>query len=86
MSTVNMGTPLSADHAQFADRSADTFPRHSVCYLPFGELEQVLTWCRTQCKSDWRWAPIETAAADKGQYKFYFDSDSDAVAFLLQWS
>ena len=47
----------------------------------------VVDWCKQECQGDWRWA-VRDMPADQllGIYDFYFDSDSDAVAFSLQWA
>lgn len=68
-------------------RSADTFLYQSECLLPYGQLDSVLSWCRSECSAEWRWKMKESASDIKsGQYGFYFDSERDVVAFSLQWS
>jgi hypothetical protein len=47
----------------------------------------VVDWCKQECQGDWRWAVRDMPTDQRpGMYDFYFDSDSDAVAFSLQWS
>lgn len=68
-------------------RSADTFLHQAECLLPYGQLDTVLNWCRSECSAEWRWKMKESASNIKsGHYGFYFDSERDAVAFSLQWS
>ena len=61
--------------------------RHATSILkPFGELDRVLAWCRTEMTDEWRWQ-LASASSDRapGRYLFYFDSERDYVAFLLHW-
>ena len=67
-------------------------PGDSFCYAreilkPYGELDRVLAWCKTELIDEWRWQLIE-GSTDKrpGRYIFYFDSNRDFFAFVLQWS
>ena len=60
--------------------------RHEIA-KPFGQLDTVLAWCRNELHGDWRWQLIDTSNETRpGCYRFYFDSERDCVAFMLQWS
>lgn len=60
--------------------------RHEIA-KPFGALDSVIAWCRDQLTGDWRWQLIEVSTDQRpGRYTFYFDSERDYVAFMLQWS
>ena len=54
---------------------------------PFGQIDRIIEWCKTELVGDWRWQVV-TSSSDRapGRYIFYFDSDRDAAAFALFWS
>ena len=54
---------------------------------PFGQIDRIIEWCKTELTSDWGWQVV-TTSSDRapGRYIFYFDSDRDAAAFALFWS
>jgi hypothetical protein len=54
---------------------------------PFGQIDRIIEWCKTELIGDWRWQVV-TTSSDRapGRYIFYFDSDRDAAAFALFWS
>lgn len=56
-------------------------------FKPYGELDRVLSWCRTELIAEWRWQLVDQSSNHRpGRYIFYFDSDRDCVAFMLQWA
>ena len=67
-------------------RSQDSF-RHAIqISKPFGDLDHVVSWCKTQTEQEWRWQLIEVSSDQRpGRYIFYFDSDRDVFAFSLRW-
>lgn len=68
-------------------RAGDSFVYKKEIVRPFGGLSPVIDWCRTECSQDWRWQVKEGSSnISSGRYTFYFDSERDYVAFLLQWS
>lgn len=68
-------------------REEDSFEFCREIAKPFGQLDAILSWCKTEIQGDWRWQLIETSNETRpGRYKFYFDSERDCVAFVLQWS
>ena len=68
-------------------REGDSFEFCREIAKPFGQLDAVLDWCKTELQGDWRWQLIELSHENRpGRYKFYFDSERDCVAFVLQWS
>ena len=68
-------------------RQGESFRHARMIYKPYGELDRVLAWCRTELEDDWRWQMIEMSSDTRpGRYCFYFDSERDFVAFLLQWA
>lgn len=56
--------------------------------LPYGTLKNVMEWCEKNCIADWKFDPVETSDFSKSlsfanQYKFYFESERDYVAFIM---
>lgn len=67
-------------------REAVSFNHAREIVKPFGEIEQVLDWCKT-LETEWRWQLVETSSSHRpGRYIFYFDSERDYLAFVLKWS
>ncbi len=68
-------------------RDKDSFSFALEICKPFGALDEVLKWCKSELQKDWRWQMVEMANdRNPGRYIFYFDSESDRFAFLLKWS
>lgn len=74
------------------ERVIDSRNRESFLYSreitkPFGELDRVIDWCKTELVGDWRWQLVDVSSDRRpGRYIFYFDSERDFFAFTLQWS
>jgi hypothetical protein len=74
------------------ERVIDSRNRESFLYSreiakPFGELDRVIDWCKTEMIGDWRWQLVDVSSDRRpGRYIFYFDSERDFFAFTLQWS
>ena len=68
-------------------REAVSFQHATEISKPYGEIELILDWARHEIQHEWRWQLVE-GSTDKrpGRYIFYFDSDRDFFAFVLQWS
>jgi hypothetical protein len=67
-------------------RDAVSFPHASEIVKPFGMLEQVLDWCKSELIGEWRWSLVEVSSDKRpGRYIFYFDSEQDYLVFLLKW-
>jgi hypothetical protein len=66
-------------------------PRESFLYAkeitkPFGVVDQVIDWCKTEMQGDWRWQLIDTSSDQRpGRYIFYFDREQDLCTFVLKW-
>lgn len=68
------------------DRSKESFAYAQGIKKPYGKLNDVLEWCKSELTGDWRWQMVEMSATDRpGYYIFYFDSDRDCCAFALKW-
>jgi hypothetical protein len=78
-------------HADSLLRQIDHRTQESFAYAreirrPWGELDTVLTWCKSNLMGDWRWQLVEMSNRfSSGRYIFYFDSDRDAMLFDLKW-
>ena len=54
---------------------------------PFGALEEIIIWCKSEVTGDWRWQLLETSTDNRpGEYKFYFEQEKDCCAFSLKWA
>jgi hypothetical protein len=68
-------------------RPGESFSFTKEIAKPFGELDRVLAWCKTELTGDWRWQLIEVSNDRRpGRYMFYFDLERDLFAFTLQWA
>lgn len=53
---------------------------------PFGQIDYIIAWCKSELEGDWRWHLLEASSDIRpGRYIFYFDSERDACAFALKW-
>ena len=67
-------------------REKDSFAHAREIAKPFGVIEQVLEWSKSELVDDWRWQLVEMSSDQKpGRYIFYFDSERDLFAFTLKW-
>jgi len=72
---------------QLNHRDKESFAYSREISKPFGGLDRVIAWCKTELQSDWRWQVIDPSSDIRpGRYHFYFDSERDLVAFTLHWS
>ena len=70
----------------FEIRLGDSFNYAREINKPFGELDRVLAWCKTELVGEWRWQLIDVSTDKRpGRYIFYFDSERDYFAFTLYW-
>lgn len=68
-------------------RDKESFSHNCEIKKPFGQIDIILDWCKSECRRDWRWELQEVSTDLRpGSYKFYFDCDRDFTAFLLKWS
>jgi hypothetical protein len=71
----------------FEVRQGDSFNYAQEIRKPFGELDRVLAWCKTELLNEWRWQLVDVSTDLRpGRYIFYFDSERDYFAFTLCWS
>ena len=75
-----LATPL-------VDREKNSFAHSKEIVKPFGSLDSIISWCKTELVDEWRWELIEVSTDTRpGRYVFYFDSERDLFAFVLHWS
>ena len=68
-------------------RRRESFPYSREIAKPFGKLDHVLDWCKTELVGDWRWQLVDVSSDRRpGRYIFYFDTERDFFAFTLQWA
>jgi hypothetical protein len=68
-------------------RDKDSFNHATEIVKPFGVIERVLDWCKSELAGDWRWQLLEISSDIKpGRYKFYLDDERDYLAFLMKWA
>ena len=78
---------LSSHQSTPQIRRGESFRYAREILKPYGELDRVLAWCKTELTDEWRWQLIDQSSDRRpGRYIFYFDSDRDFFAFVLQWS
>ena len=68
-------------------RDRESFHYAHEIVKPFGVIETVLNWCKSELREDWRWQLIEVSNDVKpGRYCFFFDDEKDYCAFLMKWA
>jgi hypothetical protein len=68
-------------------RGRESFHYAREIEKPFGVIETVLNWCKTEIRGDWRWQLVEISSDRKpGRYCFFFDEEKDYCAFLMKWA
>ena len=71
---------------QLQIREKDSFAYAKEVSKPFGVIDQILPWCKSEMVGDWRWQVVQTSSdRAPGRYIFYFDSDRDLCAFKMKW-
>jgi hypothetical protein len=67
-------------------RTKDSFQYSCEISKPFGGIDRVISWCKTEIQDDWRWELIDVSTnLGPGRYNFYFDNERDYFAFTLCW-
>mgnify|MGYP003349982524 FL=1 len=68
-------------------RDKTSFNHAQEIVKPFGEIEHVLDWCKSELQDEWRWQLVDVSSTNRpGRYIFYFDNDRDHFAFVMKWS
>jgi hypothetical protein len=72
--------------ADYQIRDKESFAYAKEISKPWGGLDIVLAWCKTELVGEWRWQLVDVSSDIRpGRYIFYFDSDRDCCAFTLKW-
>ena len=67
-------------------RTGQSFAHAREIQKPFGVLDDVIDWCKTNLDAEWRWQLVQPSSdLCPGRYFFYFDSERDLCAFCLRW-
>jgi hypothetical protein len=67
-------------------REKESFGYAREITKPFGQIDLVLSWCKSELIGEWRWQLVDASSDIRpGRYIFYFDSDKDLCAFVLKW-
>ena len=67
-------------------RERESFAHVCEITKPFGALDRVIEWCRTECIGEWRWRIVHPSEDIRpGLYIFCFDSERDCLAFIMKW-
>ena len=67
-------------------RDKESFAYAKEISKPFGGIDRVISWCKTELTGDWRWQLVEMSSDIRpGRYIFYMDTARDACAFALKW-
>jgi hypothetical protein len=85
-----MGQIITTDvitDTEYHVRPKDSFLYAREITKPFGVIDQVIVWCKTELQGEWRWHLVDTSSDQRpGRYVFYFDSERDLCAFVMQWA
>ena len=77
---------MKTNDTLFEIRNGDSFSHAREIHKPFGELDRVLAWCKTELLDEWRWQLVFGSTDQRpGRYIFYFDSERYYFAFTLYW-
>jgi lantibiotic modifying enzyme len=81
-----MSITLKNKHT-FEIRNAESFNHAIRISKPFGSIDRIVEWAKSELKDEWRWQVVQTSTdLTPGQYIFYFDSESDYLAFVMKHS
>jgi len=68
-------------------RDRDSFAYAQEIVKPFGQIESILDWCKSELVAEWRWQLISASTDTRpGRYCFFFDSERDCLAFTMKWA
>lgn len=71
----------------YHQRDKTSFAHAKEITKPFGHLDRIISWCKTEMVGDWRWELLDVSSDVRpGRYVFYFDTERDMCAFALKWA
>ena len=56
---------------------------HTDLEIKYGELEDIMDWCRVNTKNDWDLIIMREAGQMPGIYRFGFKDEKDFMTFLV---
>ena len=84
--SIALDPELAEFRRQINWRDDKSFAYAQQIIRPYGDIDHILTWCKSEITEEWRWQMVEMAAPQcAGRYIFYFDSERDCLAFTLKW-
>lgn len=82
-----MPADLQKQMDDYHTRDKDSFNHAYELIKPYGQIDEILTWSKSEIAGDWRWQLVELSSSVRpGRYIFYFDQERDYLAFVLKWS
>ena len=86
-STIAHDPELAEFRRQIDWRDEASFAHARQIIKPYGEIDRILAWCKSELIDTWRWQMVEMAAPHRpGRYIFYFDNERDYLVFCLKWA
>lgn len=77
---------MNTEELTYEIRSRESFRHACEINKPFGRLDAIIDWCKSELVDTWRWQLINPSSDIRpGRYIFYFDSDRDYCAFVMKW-
>ena len=71
----------------FEIREAESFKHSIELTKSFGSIDCILDWAKSELRDEWRWQVVRTSSdRAPGRYIFYFDSESDYLAFVMKFA
>jgi hypothetical protein len=71
----------------FEIRSAESFNHAIRISKPFGSIDRIIEWSKSEMTDEWRWQLVRTSSnAEWGEYIFFFDSEADYLAFVMKFA
>ena len=62
------------------------YPHAKTLYLPSGEIDGVVDWCKQELSPVWKWQILTSSSTNTpGVYAFFFSNDADFFAFILKY-
>ena len=58
-------------------------PYHTKIDIKYGDLKNVMQWCKDNCANEWTFNVEDYAGEKAGTYEFRFASEKDYVSFLV---
>ena len=86
-SQITSDPELAEFRRQINWRDQTSFRHAREIHKPYGELDAVLAWCKSELENEWRWQMVDMSSHQRpGRYIFYFDGERDYLAFCLKWA